>query len=98
MQDDIRPEPTMGLLALSLLAISIGIITGFGAVAFRALIGLIHNTFYYGRFSLIQYPLTPAGHRTWLPSRGAADVTSALNGEHRATGADDGCHPSASNQ
>ncbi len=38
-----------GLLALSLLAIGVGIITGVGAVLFRALIGLIHNVFYYGR-------------------------------------------------
>jgi CIC family chloride channel protein len=33
----------VGLLQLSLLAIVIGVVTGFGAVGFRALIGLFHN-------------------------------------------------------
>ena len=42
----------LGLLRLSLLAIVVGIITGFGAVAFRALIGLIHNIAFLGSFSI----------------------------------------------
>jgi CIC family chloride channel protein len=41
----------MGLLRLSLLAIVVGIITGFGAVLFRALIGFIHNLAFLGSFS-----------------------------------------------
>jgi chloride channel protein, CIC family len=41
----------LGLLRLSLLAIVVGVITGFGAVAFRALIGLIHNIAFLGSFS-----------------------------------------------
>jgi chloride channel protein, CIC family len=53
MQQNVRFERTMGLLALSLLAIGIGIVTGVGAVGFRALIGLIHNVFYFGRFSAV---------------------------------------------
>jgi CIC family chloride channel protein len=36
---------------LSLLALAVGIITGFGAVIFRALIGLIHNLFFLGKFA-----------------------------------------------
>ena len=43
----------MGLLALSLLAICLGVATGVGAVGFRALIGLIHNIFYLGRLSAV---------------------------------------------
>src|SRR5689334_17464316 len=39
------------LLPLSLLALVVGIITGFGAVAFRDLIGLIHNLFFLRQFS-----------------------------------------------
>jgi CIC family chloride channel protein len=35
------------------LALIIGIMTGLGAVAFRALIGLVHNAFYNGRLSFI---------------------------------------------
>jgi chloride channel protein, CIC family len=53
MQQNVRSERTMGLLALSLLAIGVGIVTGVGAVGFRALIGLIHNVFYFGRFSAV---------------------------------------------
>ena len=36
---------------LSLLAIVVGLVTGFGAVVFRALIGLIHNVAFLGSFS-----------------------------------------------
>ena len=38
-------------MRLSLLAIVVGVITGFGAVVFRALIGLIHNVAFLGSFS-----------------------------------------------
>jgi chloride channel protein, CIC family len=41
----------VGLFRLSLLAIIVGVVTGFGAVAFRALIGLFHNIAFLGRFS-----------------------------------------------
>jgi chloride channel protein, CIC family len=44
---------TPGLLALSLLAVAVGVITGIGAIFFRALIGLIHNAFYFGHLSVI---------------------------------------------
>ncbi len=42
----------IGLLRLSLLAIVVGIVTGIGAVFFRALIGLIHNVAFLGNFSV----------------------------------------------
>ncbi len=42
----------LGLVRLSLLAVVIGVITGFGAVLFRALIGLIHNIAFLGSFSI----------------------------------------------
>ncbi len=41
----------MGLVPLSLLALGLGIFTGTGAAAFRALIGLIHNLAFLGQFS-----------------------------------------------
>jgi CIC family chloride channel protein len=40
----------IGLVRLSLLAIVVGVVTGFGAVVFRALIGLIHNVAFLGQF------------------------------------------------
>jgi CIC family chloride channel protein len=42
----------IGLVRLSLLAIVVGVVTGFGAVLFRALIGLIHNIAFLGTFSI----------------------------------------------
>jgi CIC family chloride channel protein len=42
----------VSLLTLCGLALAIGIMTGLGAVAFRALIGLVHNLFYNGKLSI----------------------------------------------
>jgi chloride channel protein, CIC family len=66
MQPDAPGERTPGLFALSLLAIAVGIVTGFGAIAFRALIALIHNASYFGRLSAVydanaQEPGSPWG-------------------------------------
>src|SRR5579862_1386560 len=47
----IRLPQRVGLVRLSLLAVVVGLIAGFGAVAFRALIGLIHNVAFLGSFS-----------------------------------------------
>ena len=41
----------IGLFGLSLLAFIVGVVTGFGAVAFRALIGLFHNVAFLQLFS-----------------------------------------------
>jgi chloride channel protein, CIC family len=50
-----RPSPKeerrVGLLVLCLLALFIGVFTGFGAVGLRALIGFIHNAFFGGFLS-----------------------------------------------
>src|SRR5579863_5570556 len=53
----------VGLVQLSLFAVAIGVVTGIGAVAFRALIGLIHNLFFLGHFSFAYDAnlFTPAG-------------------------------------
>ena len=56
----------LGLVRLSLLAIVVGIVTGFGAVLFRALIGLIHNIAFLGTFASTT---TRASSRR--PARGA---------------------------
>lgn len=44
--------PQIGLVRLSILALVVGVVTGFGAIAFRDLIGLLHNIFFLGQFSL----------------------------------------------
>jgi chloride channel protein, CIC family len=45
-------QPNIGLFRLSLVAILVGAVTGFGAIGFRGLIGLIHNVF-LGRISFL---------------------------------------------
>ncbi len=50
-----RPAPSapaVGLLTLCILSILVGAVTGVGAVFLRGLIGLIHNVFFLGKFSL----------------------------------------------
>ena len=43
--------PRIGLARLSIFAVIVGVITGIGAVFFRALIGLIHNVAFFGALS-----------------------------------------------
>jgi chloride channel protein, CIC family len=45
-------ERRVSLLVLCALALVVGVMTGLGAVALRALIGIFHNAFYNGTFSL----------------------------------------------
>ena len=47
-EDEIR---RIGLVNLSALALVVGVVTGFGAVGFRDLIGLIHNLLFLGTLS-----------------------------------------------
>ena len=56
----------IGLGVLSLVAVVVGVITGFGAIFFRGLIGLIHNVFFLGHFAIaydanIYTPASPWG-------------------------------------
>lgn len=56
----------LGLLSLSLIAIIVGIVTGFGSILFRGLIGLVHNLFFLGHFSVfynanVYTPASPWG-------------------------------------
>jgi chloride channel protein, CIC family len=70
-----------GLIALSVLALVVGTVTGFGAVAFRDLIGLIHNAAFLGRITVIYdanifTPGSPWGPFVILvPVAGALGVT-----------------------
>ena len=58
--------PRIGLVRLSILAVIVGIMTGFGAIVFRDLIGLIHNVAFLGGFSFVYnanrlHPAEPLG-------------------------------------
>jgi len=48
---DDDPGESVGLYWLCFLALIVGVVTGFGAVVFRGLIGLVHNMSFLGRFS-----------------------------------------------
>lgn len=51
-RDDPDPEErAFSLLVLCLLSLVVGLVTGFGAIAFRALTALFHNLFFLGQFS-----------------------------------------------
>jgi CIC family chloride channel protein len=71
----------LSLVQLSLLALALGIVTGLGAVLFRDLIGLIHNLFFTGRWSLhydANVFTAPAPWGAWVilvPVAGAVGVT-----------------------
>jgi chloride channel protein, CIC family len=71
----------VGLVRLSGLALLVGLVTGFGAIGFRELIGLIHNALFLGRFSFhydanLFTPLSPWGPLVILvPVLGALAVT-----------------------
>ena len=54
-------EHRVGLFALCLLALVVGVATGVGAVALRALIGFIHNGFYNGVSAFTTTPMSPKG-------------------------------------
>ncbi len=75
------PARRIGLIAVSVLAFVIGIITGLGAVLFRDLIGLIHNLAFLGRFAVpydanLFTPASPWGALIILvPVAGAVGVT-----------------------
>jgi len=47
------PERSANLLTFSLIAVGVGLVTGFGAVFFRDLIGLIHNLFFFRQLSIV---------------------------------------------
>ncbi|MBX6419989.1 MAG: chloride channel protein [Nevskia sp.] len=77
-EDEIR---SIGLVRHSLLALVVGLVTGFGAVGFRALISLIHNAMFLGEF-VVRYdanlftPPSPWGPCVILvPVLGALGVT-----------------------
>jgi hypothetical protein len=53
MENKQPKHPPLNSSLLALIAVSVGVIGGFGAVAFRALIALFHNLLFLGKFSLV---------------------------------------------
>ena len=50
-------RPNIGLFRLSLIAIFVGVVTGFGALGFRGLIGFIHNLSSWDAFHIFTMPM-----------------------------------------
>lgn len=77
MADEQEPR-TLNLVVLSVLAFFIGIATGYGAIGFRALIGLIHNISFSGKavFHYDANAFTPLG--PWGPLIVVVPVIGAL--------------------
>jgi CIC family chloride channel protein len=71
----------LALIWLSLLALVVGIVTGFGAIGFRELIGLAHNIAFSGKFSFAYDANVFTGAAPWgalvvlVPVAGAVLVT-----------------------
>jgi chloride channel protein, CIC family len=78
----IRLPRRIGLVRLSLIAIVVGLITGFGAVLFRALIGLVHNLAFLGLpavdydASVFTPPSPWAPMSSWFPLSAASSSPS----------------------
>ncbi|MGD0142834.1 MAG: chloride channel protein [Rhizomicrobium sp.] len=53
MPDATSTQRSLNLVAFSLVAVCVGIVTGIGAVLFRDLISFIHNLFFFGRLSFL---------------------------------------------
>ncbi len=76
--ENVKP---IGQVGLSALALIVGIVTGFGAVLFRDLIGLIHNALFLGKFVVrydanIHTPASPWGPLViFVPVVGSIAVT-----------------------
>ncbi|HEY3800150.1 MAG TPA: chloride channel protein [Caulobacteraceae bacterium] len=62
-----QPDRRLSLVELSLAALAIGVVTGFGAVGFRDLIGLIHNLAFFGRASFRYDANVFTGAARWGP-------------------------------
>ncbi|MBZ9872296.1 chloride channel protein [Mesorhizobium sp. BR1-1-9] len=75
----------LSLLVLTVLALGLGVVTGFGAVLFRDLIGLLHNLFFNGTFAVaydanvFTAPSRWGGFIILAPVIGAVLVTFLVN-------------------
>jgi CIC family chloride channel protein len=83
---DIKPsERSLNLFLFSCVAILVGVVTGFGAILFRALISLVHNLLFLGQFSAVYdanvyTPASPWG--AWVilvPVIGGMGVVALVN-------------------
>ncbi|HEY3785212.1 MAG TPA: chloride channel protein [Steroidobacteraceae bacterium] len=53
MRNTTAPERSVNLFVLSVIAVLVGGVTGFGSILFRALIAVVHNVSFFGRLSTL---------------------------------------------
>lgn len=78
MVTPVRDQVALRPLALWFVAILIGIVAGLGAVAFRALIALVHNLFFLARFSFSYDATLHTPPSPWGPFIILAPVVGAV--------------------
>ncbi|HKI56816.1 MAG TPA: chloride channel protein [Trueperaceae bacterium] len=76
-QTDSVPAPGVSL-RLTLYSLLVGIIAGLGAVAFRGLIALFHNLFFFGHASVVYDTLKHTAESSWGVGVIAVPVVGAL--------------------
>ncbi len=80
MDSRIQKEIRLNQTYLSLLAVLVGVVAGFGAIVFRYMIAVIHNITFLGKFSFlydanVHTPLSPWGaYMIFIPVIGAVVV------------------------
>ncbi len=67
MTDANPDERSVNLLVFSLIAVFVGVITGFGAVLFRTLISFVHNLMFYGSISAVYDANIYTAPSSWGP-------------------------------
>jgi len=81
MENNQSKHPPLNSFLLAVIAVLVGVVGGFGAVAFRALIAFFHNLLFLGKLSLVyeanvHTPPSPWGPFVILvPVLGAAGVS-----------------------
>jgi CIC family chloride channel protein len=63
----IPAKRSLNLFLFSLVAVAVGVVTGFGAIFFRALIAVIHNVFFFGQLSTVFNANIHTIPSTWGP-------------------------------
>jgi chloride channel protein, CIC family len=79
-----KKQRSLGLLSFSLLSVVVGLVSGLGAVLFRALIALFHNLFFLGKISAVYDANVHTPYSPWgplvivVPAVGALFVTALV--------------------
>jgi CIC family chloride channel protein len=77
-RSSVSPPRRLSALSFSLLSLVVGVVSGLGAILFRALIALMHNLFLLGRLSLAYDANTYTPRSPWGPAVILAPILGAV--------------------